>query len=153
MRNPELSRREFISDAGKKMIAAALLTPLIGFSARGMSKSAPISMESVILDTAKPEYASLARIGGAIKIPDPRKKKGTIIVSRISQTEVAAFSSKCTHFGCEVPLPQNNVITCPCHKSGFDASGKVIHGPAKKDLYAFSAEITKSIIIIKEKSA
>ncbi len=146
MESDKVTRREFLADVGKTAIAAAIVSPVLGFEAE--AKKAP--MAPIMLDVTKPEYAALAQAGGAVKIPDPKDKKKPIIVSRLSETSVAAFSSKCTHFGCEVPLPANNVIECHCHHSKFDAAGKVTHGPATRDLAQFAATIDGSVITVKE---
>ncbi len=145
-----VTRREFLVDVGKTALATAVVAPLVGFEAQASSGKAPLPMQPITIDLTKQEYAALAQTGGAVKIPNPNDKKRPIIVSRISDTGVAAFSSKCTHFGCEVPLPVNGVIKCPCHGSLFDASGKVTHGPAKRDLAAFSATLDGSTVTIKE---
>lgn len=144
-----VTRREFLVNVGKTAIAAAVVSPILGFEADASSGKAPLPMTPITLDVTKPEYAALAQAGGAVKIPNPNDKK-PIIVSRLSETTVAAFSSKCTHFGCEVPLPANNEIKCHCHGSMFDAAGKVTHGPATKDLAQFAATIDGSIITVKE---
>lgn len=49
--------------------------------------------------------------------------------------EFIAFSSSCTHLGCRLiyDVLQQKFI-CPCHKSEFLLNGKVIKGPAKRDL-------------------
>jgi Rieske Fe-S protein len=146
----KLSRRDFIKNVGAGAMAAAIASPLVGFDVSASSGKAPLPIAPIMLDITKPENAALAKAGGALKIPNPQNKKRPIIVSRTSETEVAAFSSKCTHFGCEVGLPENNVSACPCHGSKFDATGKVIHGPAKKNLMAFSAVLEGSIITIKD---
>jgi len=143
-----VDRREFISKVGKATIAAGLMAPIVGSATTVMGKSEPTAVEPVILDITKPEYAVLGQIVGALKIPNPRDKKKPIIVSRMSETTVAAFSSKCTHWGCEVSLPVANTIKCPCHGSIFDMGGKVTHGPAKKNLYAFPATLSESKITI-----
>lgn len=39
----------------------------------------------------------------------------------------------CTHLGC-IPKNQDNGWFCPCHGSSYDASGRIISGPAPKNL-------------------
>ena len=146
----KLSRREFIRNVGTTALAAAIVSPVIGFQANASSGKPPLPMTPIMLDITKPDNDSLTKVGGAKKIPNPHDKHKPIIVRRTSETTVAAFSSKCTHFGCEVGLPENNVVLCPCHGSKFDAAGKVTHGPAKKDLKTFSAVLEGSIITIKD---
>ncbi|MGA2506476.1 MAG: Rieske 2Fe-2S domain-containing protein [Chitinispirillaceae bacterium] len=150
MENKNFSRREFIATVGKSAAAIAVLAPVVGSNLAAMGKSVPVAMEPIALDLTKEEYKALAQTGGALKIPNPHDAKKPIIVTRSSETTVAAFSSKCTHWGCEVSLPVNNVITCPCHGAAYDANGKVIHGPARKDLKTFSATLNGTIITIKE---
>jgi Rieske Fe-S protein len=153
MENTKVTRRKFMVDAGKTALLAALTSQVLGFEARASSGKAPLPIQPITLDLTKQEYAALTKAGGAMKIPNPQDAKKPIIVSRISETEVAAFSSKCTHFGCEVPLPQNNVITCQCHGSKFDAGGNVIHGPANKPLRAFAASLSGTTITIKDSAS
>jgi Rieske Fe-S protein len=150
MKNNTLSRRDFIKNVGSTALAVAIVSPVLGIKAHASSGKAPLPMAPISLDISKPDYIALSKVGAAIKIPNPHDKNRPIIVSRTSETSVAAFSSKCTHFGCEVGLPQANVVTCPCHGSKFDGTGKVIHGPAKKDLLAFSAVLEGSTITIKD---
>jgi Rieske Fe-S protein len=150
MDHNDITRREFIKKAGASALAAAIVSPVFGFEADASSGKPALPMQPIILDITKPDYTALAKINGALKIPNPHDKKKPIIVCRTSETAVTAFSSKCTHFGCEVGLPENNTITCPCHGSKFDATGKVIHGPARKNLPAFSAVLEGTNITIKD---
>lgn len=153
MKNGKWSRREFMNGLGKGVLAASLFTPVFGAGSRAVAKQAPMTMEPITLDLTKEGFAALTKPGGAVKIPNPLDKKKPIVVSRLSETGVAAFSSKCPHFGCEVALPVNGVITCPCHKATFDASGNVTKGPAKKNLYQFDATLKESVVTITEKPA
>jgi Rieske Fe-S protein len=137
MDNEHFTRRKFLSKVALGALTLGVISPLIGTDLVAMSKSVPTPMQPIALDLTLPEYQVLTKVGGALKIPNPRDPKNPIIVHRVSEVTVAAFSSKCTHFGCEVSLPENNVIKCACHASIFDGGGKVVSGPARKDLEAF----------------
>jgi cytochrome b6-f complex iron-sulfur subunit len=145
-----VTRRQFIGTVGMGAVAAAIASQITGITAEASSRSVPVPMEPISLDLAKPDYAALKTVGGAMKIPNPHDKDKPIIVCRTSDTTVAAYSSKCTHFGCEVSLPANNVVSCPCHGSAFDATGKVTHGPAGRDLAPFAAAMEGTVITIKD---
>lgn len=153
MKNHIISRRNFLATAARGALAVGILAPLVGSRVMAMGKSASLPIKPITLDLTQPMYQVLAKAGGALKIPDPSGSKKPIIVNRISETTVAAFSSNCPHFGCEVSLPKNNVIDCPCHGSTFDGSGKLTGGPARSDLRQFAAALSGTVITIKEKSS
>jgi cytochrome b6-f complex iron-sulfur subunit len=44
-----------------------------------------------------------------------------------------AISTTCTHLGCTVAITAQG-FACPCHGSKFDASGRVVGGPAPRAL-------------------
>lgn len=70
---------------------------------------------------------------GEGKIIKVKGKK--VAVYKDKNGAIHAISPKCTHMGCTVNW--NNVEKtwdCPCHGSRYNYDGKVIHGPAQKDL-------------------
>jgi nitrite reductase/ring-hydroxylating ferredoxin subunit len=52
--------------------------------------------------------------------------------------KLKALSSYCTHRKCKLAVETNHMFNCPCHGSTFSEDGKVLQGPAKKDLPIFS---------------
>ena len=77
---------------------------------------------------------------------------GTIIAIARQADKVYAFQEFCTHrYG---PLSEGKLhdgqIECPWHRSWFDMrTGKVVEGPAKVDLKAYSATIREGKIMIR----
>ena len=51
--------------------------------------------------------------------------------------ETEAISLTCTHQGCTVQRQVDGQFLCPCHGAVYDAEGRVVAGPAKRDLPRF----------------
>lgn len=66
---------------------------------------------------------------------------------------VHAFSGRCTHMGCAVEWHGNeNRFVCPCHASKFDATGKVLNGPAARPLPAYGVKKQGSDAVVTVKA-
>jgi len=60
------------------------------------------------------------------------------------QSAPFAISRTCTHLGCRVSyLEDKRIIECPCHQSRFTPEGKVLAGPAKRDLTPLPVQVKK----------
>ena len=71
-----------------------------------------------------------------------------MLLTRVSETSVVAFSSKCTHQGCTVE-PDGAKLACPCHGSVYDArTGKVLSGPAPSPLSAIDVVVTNGQVFV-----
>lgn len=69
-------------------------------------------------------------VGGGLILTDER-----IVITQPTAGEFKAFTAVCTHLGCTVSAVNDNVISCPCHGSQYDAaSGENIGGPAPAPL-------------------
>ncbi|MDZ4732708.1 MAG: ubiquinol-cytochrome c reductase iron-sulfur subunit [Nitrospirota bacterium] len=59
-----------------------------------------------------------------------------------------AFSGKCPHLGCGFKWRKHKVLgpvfLCPCHVSIYDASGKVMEGPAPRPLDVLPIQVSES---------
>lgn len=69
--------------------------------------------------------------------------KDDIIVNR-DDRGTKIFSSRCTHLGCRLNKIENNEIVCSCHGSKFSKDGKVLKGPADKNLQQLEYMADKS---------
>lgn len=59
------------------------------------------------------------------------------------ENSTKAISLTCTHQGCTVQREENGEFHCPCHGAVFDAQGRVVRGPAKRDLAQFAIRQTE----------
>jgi cytochrome b6-f complex iron-sulfur subunit len=95
--------------------------------------------------------AGALKKGEALAFRLPDQSMGIVFLTNAG--ELRALSAKCTHAGCIVEWQKGeDLIKCPCHGSRFDATGKVITGPAIKPLASFSAIRQGSDAIISAKA-
>ncbi|HDQ44357.1 MAG TPA: Rieske (2Fe-2S) protein [bacterium] len=123
-----------------------------GFALCSKEKKQPVTGpqengNTVDLDLNDSAHAALRNVGGAMKI-NLAGVSNPVLVIRRAQDQVGALSVICTHAGCEIGLPQNHEIACPCHDSRFGLDGSVIRGPATQPLPAYPAVIRDQIISI-----
>lgn len=129
------SRRSFCSGIGKGLVAAGVVQVM------GLRKASAVPLDSpIVLDLTQPANSALTAVGGSMYVPHPQDFNPLIVV-RLSATGAAAFSSTCTHQGCQVGLPSGGTIICPCHGSMYDNLGRVTGGPALENLEYFQATV------------
>jgi Rieske Fe-S protein len=95
-----MNRRKFLKKAALMALGVnALATDMIG-----CVKVAGPEPQRMTLDISKSPYTALTAVNGGVKITVPGQTH-PVMVTRTTQTTVAAFSSRCTHQGCDVGLP------------------------------------------------
>ena len=70
-----------------------------------------------------------------------------ICLYKINKDTYSALLLHCTHRGCELNVG-GGIYTCPCHGSEFSVTGKVLKGPADRDLKTFKTETDNDNIYI-----
>lgn len=70
-----------------------------------------------------------------------------ICLYRFNERDYAALWMQCAHQGAELQVA-GNTLQCPAHGSEFDNNGKVINGPAAKDLRRFPVTINDNQLFI-----
>lgn len=64
--------------------------------------------------------------------------------------QLLAVNPKCTHQGCDVKwMAESKKYECPCHSAEFAADGKVLKGPATKNLTTYTAKVVGTQILVK----
>lgn len=61
----------------------------------------------------------------------------------VSQHETKVYSAHCRHLGCKIDKTEGDRLVCPCHGSEYDLNGKVLKGPAYKNLTELKAQISE----------
>ncbi len=100
-------------------------------------------MKSIPSDKEKEKSSSKVSAINQIKVADLKPDQQTIIdhegkrtgVYKDKNGKIYYYDLACTHMGCGLGLNDGDKTwDCPCHGSRFDKFGKVIFGPAIKDL-------------------
>ena len=66
-------------------------------------------------------------------------KEQKVFIVRAKEGYFHAVSAVCTHLGCIANWKsEEGIIACPCHGSKFDREGRVLEGPAPRQLPRFS---------------
>jgi Rieske Fe-S protein len=97
------------------------------------------------------QYADLFSKGDVENLKDLLSGNGAVIryqlnnaVYRDETGKYNFFSAICPHLKCVVQWKKDEkTFDCPCHGSRFSCYGKVINGPANKDLEVFESEKIK----------
>ena len=76
----------------------------------------------------------------------------TYVVTQPKKGEFFAFSSVCTHQGCQVKRVTEEAIICPCHSSNFSVTtGEVLSGPADEPLPKYAVTEDGGTLTVKGK--
>ena len=125
-----MERRKFIKQSGKIGLGCMIGTSLL----HGCSsvKYIPHTIQDNKIIVAKSDFGSDLTfvLVKNDKLPAP------IFLLRQSADNYSAVLMECTHKACEVQ-PFGKQLHCPCHGSEFTNTGKVLEGPAVKDLQKF----------------
>jgi len=154
----DLSRREFLGTVTAGVAAAGVAAACVPFVssmnpssdvlakatteidlsviAPGEEKTFPWQGKPVFVVHRTPEEIAAMAASKGGKDPEPDAK-------RVQKPEWLVVIGICTHLGC-VPNKTESGWLCPCHGSVYDNSGRIISGPAPRNLdlppYHFVAE-------------
>ncbi|MGE9694398.1 Rieske (2Fe-2S) protein [Streptomyces sp. CH6] len=133
------SRRTFVAAAGASGLAALLAA--CGGSGSGSGGKGSSGSGAGGHGTPLGSTADIPEGGGKI-FTDAK-----VVVTQPAKGEFKAFTSVCTHAGCQVAGVSGGTINCACHGSKFSIEdGSVKHAPATSPLEEFELKITGDTI-------
>ena len=128
MEQENLNRRDFISKSFKTVAGGTIALSL--FDIEKLLASEPESGSGIQKTINLSDYPALQNVGGSAMISNK------VIVIRTGSSKFIALNITCTHKKCDTEFDGSG-FTCPCHGSTYDKSGKVLNGPAKKNLKSY----------------
>lgn len=79
-----------------------------------------------------------------------KKQERSVWLVRKAGGEVLAYSSHCPHLGCGYRwIPAQQRFECPCHASIFDINGKVLAGPAPRELDTLETRVENGRLFVR----
>lgn len=144
------SRRDFLSKACPAIVFTVLALP--GCDSNAMEgeddlltpdEGVTIEGSTITLDLRGTRTSALATSGGFLYI-SPAK----VVAVNTGGSTIRAFTSICTHEGCDVDQFQGGRMVCPCHGSQYDTSGNVVQGPATGALKEYPVTRTGNTVTI-----
>ncbi len=92
------------------------------------------------------KVAALKQVGGSVVVKLSGKE---VLLIRDTEKTVRALNPKCTHRECLVGYnKKTGKVDCSCHGSAFDLNGKVLVGPAVKNLKTYAASLADGQIVV-----
>jgi cytochrome b6-f complex iron-sulfur subunit len=143
----KIQRREFLKAVAASGGAAACGSLLAGCAAPAAGGGGGAG--EVTLDLTLPANRALAAVGGTLTLDANELDSKGMLLYRSSESELLAFSRKCTHTGCTLAGFVGGISSCPCHGSQFGTDGKPSKGPAAQPLKAYTAALSGSTLTIK----
>jgi cytochrome b6-f complex iron-sulfur subunit len=145
---PSMGRRQFmnlLTFGTVGGVAAGALYPVIKYFIPPTSAGAGggvLAKDALGNDIVLSEYLT-SHLAGDRSLAQGIKGDPTYIVVKEDQSiENYGINAICTHLGCVVPWnAAENKFMCPCHGSQYDATGKVVRGPAPLSLALAHTEV------------
>jgi Rieske Fe-S protein len=132
-----ICRRSFLELLSAAGASAVFLGRLTGCQSGG-SVAGSVGVTNGVAQLTFVQFPQLETVGDGVVVDTPSRP---IVVIRTGATTATALSGVCTHAGCTVEFSSGTRISCPCHGSEFDLSGRVTNGPARQPLPTYPATV------------
>jgi Rieske Fe-S protein len=146
----EISRREFLAGFSSCLLSVAGAAVLAGCGSGEDKEAAELKRLGILVPVdaqAQPDGSFLVPGGGALQADtalaftmNSAEQQGLLLAKE--DGALIAVSRVCTHMKCPVEWNVQNKerLVCPCHGSQFDVNGRVLNGPATKNLPRYKVQ-------------
>jgi len=138
------------SDGGPQQGRRSFLAWFLGATVTALFTSIAYPVARFLGTPKQPEAATSQVQVGLTNDPDFVQKgykivrfgSEPVIVVKLSDTDIRAFSAVCTHLACIVEYrKKKNDIFCNCHGGTYDLQGRNIAGPPPRPLASYQVHI------------
>jgi Rieske Fe-S protein len=155
---PCASRRAVLAAMGAAGVTVALAgcqtygnesTPAAAPPAAPPPPATPASPSASGKAAEPPPPAGIAKVSDVPVGGGKVLKAQRVVLTQPQAGTIKAFSTVCTHQGCDVNEVADGTINCPCHGSKFKIDdGAVADGPARKPLPPVAVTVTGGSIAL-----
>lgn len=138
---PGMGRRQFmnlLTFGSITGVAAGALYPVVNYfipPSSGGSGGGVTAKDALGDDVVVSGFLASHNVGDRVLVQGLKGDPTYLVVTSESAIADYGLNAVCTHLGCVVPWnASENKFKCPCHGSQYDATGKVVRGPAPLSL-------------------
>ncbi|NJL52689.1 MAG: cytochrome b6-f complex iron-sulfur subunit [Hydrococcus sp. SU_1_0] len=154
---PDLGRRQFmnlLTFGSITGVALGALYPVVKYfipPSTGGGTGGVNAKDALGNDIVVSEYLTTHSPGDRSLAQGLKGDPTYVVVKDDGQIANYGINAVCTHLGCVVPWNANeNKFKCPCHGSQYDATGKVVRGPAPLSLALAKADIKDDKLVFSD---
>ncbi|MBE9206360.1 cytochrome b6-f complex iron-sulfur subunit [Nostoc sp. LEGE 06077] len=152
---PDMGRRQFmnlLTFGTVTGVALGALYPVVNYfipPAAGGAGGGTTAKDSLGNDVSVSQFLDSHNVGDRTLVQGLKGDPTYIVVESKEAITDYGINAVCTHLGCVVPWnAAENKFKCPCHGSQYDATGKVVRGPAPRSLALSHAKAENDKIVL-----
>ncbi|MCC5635963.1 cytochrome b6-f complex iron-sulfur subunit [Nostoc sp. CHAB 5844] len=152
---PDMGRRQFmnlLTFGTVTGVALGALYPVVNYfipPATGGAGGGTTAKDSLGNDVSVSQFLDSHNVGDRTLVQGLKGDPTYIVVESKEAITDYGINAVCTHLGCVVPWnAAENKFKCPCHGSQYDATGKVVRGPAPRSLALSHAKTENDKIVL-----
>ncbi len=147
---PDMGRRQFmnlLTFGTVTGVALGALYPVVKYfipPSSGGTGGGLLAKDALGNDISASEFLATHKPGERSLAQGLKGDPTYIVVDGDNAIASYGINAVCTHLGCVVPWNgSENKFICPCHGSQYDATGKVVRGPAPLSLALVHTNLTE----------